>query len=420
MAIALGAGARRPPDRSERLRHHGGSRRIGSASRERAAEPGSAWPTSPRCSKPPCSPTCRAVVPVLTERLAGRAAAASGVEQLIDALGPLARALRYGDVRATDVGALADSRRRVRPADLRRTAHESGVARRRRCRAAADRLLAVQGALALLDHPARDHEWPAVLHRVADQPGAHGLVQWPRHAAAARCRADRRRRGRATPGAGALRRCRRLRWRRVRRGVPRRLRHGAAPRRRLLGVLDEWVATLPKRRVHRRRAVAAAHVRRVRGGRATPLGQLVAGQGDCAGCPVRLGSRSGPRPPTVVARSAARWGPLMSRPVDPSYRVRQRSRRALWPTGAGRPGSGGRSRAAATLAARARRRRRRHRRTPRRRRPACRRACWPRSTTRRPAARGGRRSGGLGSSAPGVSRAGSATSGATSRRRWSR
>jgi predicted MFS family arabinose efflux permease len=63
------------------------------------------------------------VVPVLTERLAGRVAAASGVEQLIDALGPLARAVRYGDVRSTDVSALAD----VVDGFVRRICVENGI-----------------------------------------------------------------------------------------------------------------------------------------------------------------------------------------------------------------------------------------------------------------------------------------------------
>ena len=40
-----------------------------------------------------------------------------------------------------------------------------------------ERLAAVQTALALVDHPSRRGEWPAVLALVAERPDVHGLVQ---------------------------------------------------------------------------------------------------------------------------------------------------------------------------------------------------------------------------------------------------
>jgi len=99
------------------------------------------------------------------------------VVQVIDTLGPLARALRYGDVRGTDAGAL----RRVFDGLVVRVVAGTVMA----CRslapdaaaAMAERLAAVQTALALVDHGARRAEWPAVLTLVSERPDVHGLVQ---------------------------------------------------------------------------------------------------------------------------------------------------------------------------------------------------------------------------------------------------
>ena len=247
---------------------------------ERAAEPGLGVADITALLEGALLADLPAVVPVLTERLAGRVAAASGVEQLIDALGPLARALRYGDVRATDVSALADVVdgfvRRIcvgLPTSLASLDDDAA-------HAAADRLLAVQGALALLDHPARDHEWPAVLHRVADQPGAHGVVS----GRAVRLLLDAER----IDGAEAERRLARA----LSGGVA--ASDGAAfvegvlagsgtvllHDDRLLGVLDQWVATLPERSF----TDVVPLLRRTFGGfevaERRRLGQLVAGQGE--------------------------------------------------------------------------------------------------------------------------------------------
>lgn len=99
------------------------------------------------------------------------------VVQVIDTLGPLARAMRYGDVRGTD----ASSLRRVFDGLVVRVLAGTVVACRSLAPEAAaamvERLAAVQHALGLVDHPARRAEWPAVLTLVAERSDVHGLVQ---------------------------------------------------------------------------------------------------------------------------------------------------------------------------------------------------------------------------------------------------
>jgi hypothetical protein len=117
-----------------------------------------------------------AVEPLMAA-LAERAALEGDVSRLLDALGPLARALRYGDVRGTDASALA----RVvdglilrvvvgLPAACRGLDEDSAAAM-------ADRITAGQSALALLDHPAREREWPRALTTLAERPGVAPAVQ---------------------------------------------------------------------------------------------------------------------------------------------------------------------------------------------------------------------------------------------------
>lgn len=117
----------------------------------------------------------------LMDALAERAAAEQDVAGLLDALGPLARTVRYGDVRGTDLAALRHVldglvvRALVGLPGACRTLDDDGAA------AMAERLSAAQGALALLDHPARRRGWPSVLALVAsDERGrgaVHGAVQ---------------------------------------------------------------------------------------------------------------------------------------------------------------------------------------------------------------------------------------------------
>ena len=118
-----------------------------------------------------------AVAPVVTE-LSSRAAHDPDLGGLMDALVPLARSMRYGDVRATDASAL----REVFDGVVVRVL--AGVVPA--CRSLDDdaatlmieRLSALQAALALVDHPARHTDVVGVLERLADPGGpVHGLVQ---------------------------------------------------------------------------------------------------------------------------------------------------------------------------------------------------------------------------------------------------
>lgn len=117
------------------------------------------------------------VVQPVVERVEAQAAHNPDVVQVIDTLAPLARALRYGDVRGTD----ASSLRRVFDGLVIRVLAGTLMA----CRsldddaaaAMVERLAGVQAALALTDHPVRRGEWPAVLTLVAERTDVHGLVQ---------------------------------------------------------------------------------------------------------------------------------------------------------------------------------------------------------------------------------------------------
>ncbi len=118
-----------------------------------------------------------AVVQPVVARVEAQAAHDPDVVQVIDTLGPLARALRYGDVRGTDAGAL----RAVFDGLVVRVVAGVVMACRSLDDAAAaamvERLAGVQAALALVDHQARRGDWPAVLAVVAERGDVHGLVQ---------------------------------------------------------------------------------------------------------------------------------------------------------------------------------------------------------------------------------------------------
>ena len=116
------------------------------------------------------------VTPVVV-RVEAQAAHDPDVVQVIDTLGPLARALRYGDVRGTDASAL----RRVFDGLVVRALAGALMACRslddEAAAAMVERLAGVQAALALTDHRARRGEWPAVLTLIAERSDVHGLVQ---------------------------------------------------------------------------------------------------------------------------------------------------------------------------------------------------------------------------------------------------
>lgn len=117
------------------------------------------------------------VVTPVVARVEAQAAHDPDVVRVIDTLAPLARALRYGDVRGTDAAAL----RAVFDGLVVRVLAGTVMACRSLDDAAAaamvERLAGVQAALALVDHPARRAEWPAVLTVIAERGDVHGLVQ---------------------------------------------------------------------------------------------------------------------------------------------------------------------------------------------------------------------------------------------------
>lgn len=110
-------------------------------------------------------------------RLAERAANDPDIGELMDAVVPLANALRYGDVRGTD----ASSMRTVFDGIVVRILAGAAVACRQLDDDAAvvmvERLAGVQSALAVLAHPARERDFPAVLDQLASARNVHGLVQ---------------------------------------------------------------------------------------------------------------------------------------------------------------------------------------------------------------------------------------------------
>lgn len=118
-----------------------------------------------------------AVVAPVVLRLEAQAAHDADVATVMDALGPLARALRYGDVRGTDQGGVRSMFdglvvRVVSGAVVACRSLDDGAAS-----VMAERLAAVQAALALVEHPLRRTEWPAALAIVCERSDVHGLVQ---------------------------------------------------------------------------------------------------------------------------------------------------------------------------------------------------------------------------------------------------
>jgi hypothetical protein len=99
------------------------------------------------------------------------------VGELMDALGPLAGAMRYGDVRGTgasDLGVVFDELVVRVVAGLARAADglDDDAAR-----SMIERMSATQAALAVVDHPARRDELPVVMAELAESRRVHGMVQ---------------------------------------------------------------------------------------------------------------------------------------------------------------------------------------------------------------------------------------------------
>ena len=117
-----------------------------------------------------------AAIDAVMARLHDRAALASDVGVLMEALPPLANVQRYGNVRRTDTAAVAHV--------IDGLVSRIGVGLPAACAALDDdaaqamfeRLLAVNSALALLQHDDYTATWQAALQRVCDLRGVHGLV----------------------------------------------------------------------------------------------------------------------------------------------------------------------------------------------------------------------------------------------------
>lgn len=117
------------------------------------------------------------VIQPCVQRLAAQAARVADIAQVVDTLGSLAQALRYGDVRGTDSGAL---RQVFDGLVVRVLAGLVAACRQLDDDAAAamvERIGAAHAALALVDHPARHRDWPAVLAAAAERTDVHGLLQ---------------------------------------------------------------------------------------------------------------------------------------------------------------------------------------------------------------------------------------------------
>ncbi|MEX2627529.1 MAG: DUF5682 family protein, partial [Ilumatobacteraceae bacterium] len=116
-----------------------------------------------------------AVAPVV-RTLSHRAANDPDLGRLMDALGPLARSRRVGDVRGTDARALAEVFDGLVVRVLAGVAAACHSLDDDAAAVMVERLSRVQAALALVDHPARSGGLIDVLERLAEAP-VHGLVQ---------------------------------------------------------------------------------------------------------------------------------------------------------------------------------------------------------------------------------------------------
>ncbi|MAT03483.1 MAG: hypothetical protein CL424_00315 [Acidimicrobiaceae bacterium] len=116
-----------------------------------------------------------AIDPIVHE-LATRAAHDPDVGDLMAALGPLATAQRYGDVRATDREALASVFDGLVVRVLAGLAPACASLDDEAATLMVERLSEAHQALALVEHPARHRAYPEVLEQLAATAG-HGLVQ---------------------------------------------------------------------------------------------------------------------------------------------------------------------------------------------------------------------------------------------------
>ncbi len=230
-----------------------------------------------------------AVDPIVHE-LATRAANDPDVGQLMAALGPLAQAQRYGDVRSTDaatVGSVFDGLVvRVLAGVVPACASLDDDA----ANLMVERLSGVQHALALVDHRARRRAFPEVLERLSEGSG-HGRVQGRADAHPARqCTLDRPP-GRAASGSGTVTRHTTVDRSSVRRGLPCREWDGARARLRPASGGRSVAVVAHATGVRRDGAAAAPHVRILRIGRTSPTRSADGGRGTSGADRLRTRSR---------------------------------------------------------------------------------------------------------------------------------
>ncbi|MEI2704048.1 MAG: DUF5682 family protein [Ilumatobacteraceae bacterium] len=117
------------------------------------------------------------VVGPCVRRLADAAAEDPDVTQVMDALGPLARTLRYGDARGTHAGALQAAFDGLVVRVIAGAVQACRSLDDAAARAMVERLAAVHAALALCEHAERRAGWPALLASLVDRADVHGLVR---------------------------------------------------------------------------------------------------------------------------------------------------------------------------------------------------------------------------------------------------
>jgi hypothetical protein len=114
-------------------------------------------------------------VPPIVGVLSTRAAGDPDIAHLMAALGPLAQAQRYGDVRATDLSSLADVFDGIVVRVLAGLVPACTSLDDEAAAVMIEHISSAQQALALVDHRARHRAYPEVLERLTEQAG-HGRV----------------------------------------------------------------------------------------------------------------------------------------------------------------------------------------------------------------------------------------------------